>query len=313
MSDMHGLVIRPETPADYADIAAINARAFDFRAMEPALVALLRQRRAYDAALALVAQLHGQVVGNVLFSPVRLRLMDEDVNAVILAPIAVDPPQQGHGVGRALIMEGHRIARSKGYVLSVLVGHPSYYPRFGYQVHAYGGSVLTVHGERLDARQLEWRAPTENDVPALRALWWHEESRVDFGIDPGDEFLEWVSPDPGIEARAYLRGSEIAGFVRIPRSNPLRPKYFLAQDAWTAQAIAYMLLHEAERPGALELPLHPHSASASVLGTARAESWEPAMAYSLGPNPFDRYYAQVQVGGRTPGRVIWPVAFDVAE
>ena len=119
------LTIRPETTADYADIAAITARAFG-RAAEAVVVALLRHRRAFDPTMSLVAEDEGRIVGHVMFSPpYRLRLLGTDVSAVNLAPIAVDPLMQGRGVGGALIEYGHSLARAKGYAFSFLLGHPT--------------------------------------------------------------------------------------------------------------------------------------------------------------------------------------------
>src|SRR5687768_7027727 len=108
------ITIRPETPADYADIGALTARAFG-RAAEATVVALLRQRRAFDPTLSLVAEVDGRIAGHVMFSPYSLRLLGEDVHAVNLAPLAVEPLMQGRGIGGALIEYGHSLARAKGY------------------------------------------------------------------------------------------------------------------------------------------------------------------------------------------------------
>src|SRR5262245_14042276 len=99
------MIIRPETPADYADIAAINARAFR-RGAEPTLVSLLRHRRDYDPDLALVAEIDGRRVGYAMFVQYRIRLMGETVPAVNLAPLAVDVTHQRTGIGGALIAKG---------------------------------------------------------------------------------------------------------------------------------------------------------------------------------------------------------------
>ena len=52
---------------------------------------------------------------------------------LILAPLAVTPDRQGRGIGGALIRAAHTAAEQAGYSLIVLVGHPTYYPRFGYR------------------------------------------------------------------------------------------------------------------------------------------------------------------------------------
>ncbi len=100
------ITIRQERVTDYATIGELHARAFGNRAVESTIVALLRQRRAFDPELSLVAEIDGKVVGHVLFSPYQIRLLDQTIPAVNLAPIAVDPKYQGQGIGGQLVLEG---------------------------------------------------------------------------------------------------------------------------------------------------------------------------------------------------------------
>ncbi len=294
--------IRPETPADYAAIAGVNARAFG-RAAEAVIVDLLRHRARFDPELSLVAELDGRMVGHVLFSPQTIRLLGEDVETVSLAPIAVDPGHQREGVGGALIREGHDLAKTKGYALSYLLGHTTYYPRFGYRTGAYGASSLRVATGEFSVGSLEARPLADADIPALRDLWRREEGAVDFAVDPSDSLMEWLSPRPGVQALVYTRGGEIVGFARVEGA---AARYFLARDGETARQMARSI------GDAVEPPLHPGSASASALGTADASAWDAAMVCPFMPSPFDDYYAQVQAGTRLPGRVIWGVEFDLA-
>jgi predicted N-acetyltransferase YhbS len=83
--------IRPETPQDYAAVANVHVRAFGQRLAEALIVALHRQRPLYDAELSLVAEIDGRIVGHVLFSPQKIRLLGQAVLAVNLAPIAIEP------------------------------------------------------------------------------------------------------------------------------------------------------------------------------------------------------------------------------
>src|SRR5947209_10246289 len=164
------LIIRPECIADYATIGDLQARAFGNRVSEPLVVALLRRRRSFDPELSLVAEIDGRIIGHVLFSPHQIRLLDQTVPAVNLAPIAVDPAFQGQGIGSRLIAEGHAVAAARGYTISFLLGHPTYYPRFGYRTRAYGSAQLAVSIDALPDDLLEIHDPTNGDVPALYEL-----------------------------------------------------------------------------------------------------------------------------------------------
>lgn len=307
------LIIRSETPSDYAAIAAVNVRAFGEHTGEAVLVALLRQRPAFDPTLSLVAEQSGHVVGHVLFSPHTVWLLGEAVRAVNLAPIAIDPAHQRQGIGRRLIEAGHVLARAKGYAFSFLLGHTSYYPRLGYRTRAYGAATLTLRLTELTTRRtLLARRPTEADGPALQRLWYDTESALDFALEPGREFLDWVSPNPLMESTVFVEAEQVVGYMRGPSAERHRPRVFLARDADIARQMVATV--SPNGPDAeFALPLHPASPVTTGLGLAKAEAWEAAMAYPLRPSPFDEYYAQVSAGTRPPGQVIWPTMFDLAE
>ncbi|MDQ2741765.1 MAG: N-acetyltransferase [Chloroflexota bacterium] len=304
--------IRPETVRDYAAIADLHARAFGNRSHEPIIVTLLRQRAAFDPELSLVAERDGRIVGHVLFSPHTIRLLAHPVRAVNLAPIAVEPAQQGQGIGGALIEEGHRMARARGYAISFLLGHSSYYPRFGYRTRAYGWSTVTVATETLTAEPLEGQAPRPDDIAQLDALWRQAESEVDFSIDPGPDLLDWISPNPAIQALVYRRDGEVVGYTRIHRLEPAEPRIFLARGGEAGQAMAGDIARRAG-PGmqTLTLPIHPAAASAGSFADATIAAWEAAMAVPLAGSSLQDYLELVARGQRPPGMVVWPVAFDL--
>lgn len=308
--------IRPESVQDYTAISQVLLRAFDNQMGIVALVALLRLRQQFDPELSLVAEMEGRVVGHVLFSPYTVRLLDGDLRAVNLSPLAIDPGYQNQGVGTALVEEGHRLARAKGYPLSTVLGHPPYYPRFGYQTGVYGSASITINTDTLpelggfSKKLLEQRDPIEGDIPTLERLWLHEEGGVDFALYPENNFSEWLSPNPIIASTVYLRDGEIVGYTRIRETEPTSPRIFLAADHDAALKMAgeigFVTTH-------ITLPLHPRSASASAFGVPTAEAWQAGMAMSLLPNPFDDYLPMVKAGARPPGRSIWPTPFDLAE
>jgi len=128
--------IRPEGEGDRAAIFDVNARAFATDA-EARLVDRLRDAGA--ATVSLVAERDGRVVGHVLFSPVRIVPDAGEVGAIGLAPVAVEPALQKTGIGGALIRAGFEACRERGHVLVFVLGHPSYYPRFGFEPAARHG------------------------------------------------------------------------------------------------------------------------------------------------------------------------------
>lgn len=303
------MLIRPETPLDYAAIAALHACAFGSRAVEASVVALRRQSPLYDPELSLVAVIDGQIAGHVLLAPCSIRILNRDVRAVNLAPIAVQPQRQRQGIGRALIGEAHAAARAKGHAVCFLLGDPSYYSRFGYVPNAYGSSFAEVPAIPQAGYGIHRRAIDCADVPALAALWRIEEAGVDFAIDPGWDPIEWLSPHPAVQASVYTSAGEVVGYTRVHSGEPHTPRAFIARDERAALAIARILALDAA--GAkLVLPLHPYSRSARAF-KAQCQAWEAGMACALAPSSLEDYLAQVESGRRIPGRPVWPVCFDV--
>lgn len=90
-------------------------------------------RRNGNLTLSLVAELDGDVVAHVGFSPVGFDPQPPRLRAVQLSPLAVLPPHQGRGIGGALVIEGIARCRDLGFDAMFLLGHPSYYPRFGFR------------------------------------------------------------------------------------------------------------------------------------------------------------------------------------
>lgn len=123
--------IREEIAEDFAAIYEINEAAFG-RPDESLLVVRLRSRKAIIHSL--VAGLNGELIGHALFSPVMIH-GDSGVVTVAcgLGPVAVLPAYQKQGIGSALTTTGIELCREAGYRAMIVLGHPSYYPRFGFQ------------------------------------------------------------------------------------------------------------------------------------------------------------------------------------
>ncbi|WP_424359382.1 GNAT family N-acetyltransferase [Methanocella sp. MCL-LM] len=125
------MIIRAETADDYAGIYEVNWQAFE-RAAESRLVNMLRESEHYVPGLSLVAVKDGQVVGHIMFTRLAIETQDGIIESLSLAPVAVLPAFQGQGIGSKLVTEGLKACKTLGFKSVVVVGHPEYYPRFGF-------------------------------------------------------------------------------------------------------------------------------------------------------------------------------------
>jgi predicted N-acetyltransferase YhbS len=306
----NNITVRAETVKDYTAITAVEMAAFGERVGEALVVMLQRERADFNPALSLVAELDGKVVGHVLFTPHQVRLLGETVQAVNLAPIAVDPMSQKSGIGKLLIEEGHRIAREKGYAFSFLLGHPTYYPRFGYLTGTYGFANLKLAITRIEYDLIVGDIK-QADIAEVYRIWEEVEGTSDFALNPGTALLDWLSPSPLVESRVYRnQSSQLVGYTRINKNRPANPIRFLARDEESARQIASHLANT-YNVDELVLPLHPTSKLAQVLGNSQVTTTESAMVCPLMPSPFDRYYLEVKNGNRVAGSPIWSTAFDL--
>jgi putative acetyltransferase len=122
------MLIRPEIEDDRDAVYAVNASAFDTPS-EADLVDTLREQA--KPVISLVAEVDGKVVGHIMFSPVTLST-DPGLKVMGLAPMAVAPKYQRQGIGSALVRAGLEQCGPRGFVAVVVLGHPEYYPRFGF-------------------------------------------------------------------------------------------------------------------------------------------------------------------------------------
>jgi len=125
------VIVRPETVRDQEAIRRVNELAFG-RPAEAVIVDTLRGSTTYVPELSVVAEADGQIVGYALFSEVTVRGQPGSWTLVALGPIAVLPEFQKQEIGRQLIETGLKRAAELGYGAAVLIGHPTYYPRFGF-------------------------------------------------------------------------------------------------------------------------------------------------------------------------------------
>lgn len=121
--------IRAEREADRQAVHALNASAFETDA-EASLVEKLRASA--PPFISLVAEVDDVIVGHIMFTPVSLSGYTE-LKIMGLAPMAVTPEKQNSGIGGKLVEAGLEHCRSLGYGAVFVLGHPTYYPRFGFE------------------------------------------------------------------------------------------------------------------------------------------------------------------------------------
>jgi putative acetyltransferase len=127
---MMDVVVRVERPADVAAIRQINELAFA-QTLEADLVDQLRE--SCSDSVSLIAENAGVVVGHILFTPAVIEAEARFVPGMALAPMAVHPDWQRHGIGSRLVERGVLHLRERRCPFIVVVGHPDYYPRFGFE------------------------------------------------------------------------------------------------------------------------------------------------------------------------------------
>jgi putative acetyltransferase len=130
--EARNVLIRDEKDTDYGVISDVTKSAFETMEIsnhtEQFIIDALRSAKALTVSL--VAEIDGLVVGHIAFSPVT---MSDGTNGWYgLGPVSVRPDFHRKGIGKALIQEGLSRLRKLNAKGCCLVGHPEYYPQFGF-------------------------------------------------------------------------------------------------------------------------------------------------------------------------------------
>jgi putative acetyltransferase len=153
------LLLRPESAHDHGAIFDLVRRAFGNRETESKLVDLIRDRG--NARLATVAEEQGELVGYVLGSPLTLDPR-APLKCIGIGPVAVIPQRQKDGIGSQLMRHAIQLATDAGVDALFLLGHPAYYPRFGFRAT----HIRNEYGATDAFMQLELRAGCLDGVEA---------------------------------------------------------------------------------------------------------------------------------------------------
>jgi putative acetyltransferase len=125
------ITIQAEKEEDFAATHEINVLAFG-QENEARLVKKIREAPDFITELSLVAIKKGKVVGHILFSRITIQSKIGSFPALALAPMAIHPEFQNQGIGSKLVRQGLEHCRNQGYKIVIVIGHPQYYPHFGF-------------------------------------------------------------------------------------------------------------------------------------------------------------------------------------
>ena len=150
--------IRRERPQDYTAVERLTYDAFlnvelpgRQRCDEHYLVHLLRQSEAFVPELNCVAEVDGRLAGHIIYARSTLEpLRGEPLSVLTFGPLSVAPDMQGRGIGGALVRHTVAEAARLGWPSILIYGHPSYYPRFGFEP-ARNFGITSPEGEAPDA------------------------------------------------------------------------------------------------------------------------------------------------------------------
>ena len=128
--------VRVERPEDIPQIRMINEQAFGQTA-EAGIVDTLRA--SCPGCLSMVAEDEQGLAGHIFFSPAVIENAGGRIEGTGLAPMAVLPNRQRQGIGSALVKCGLELLRMKGSPFVIVLGHPAFYPRFGFEIASTRG------------------------------------------------------------------------------------------------------------------------------------------------------------------------------
>ena len=142
------VTVRSEKPEDIAAIRRLNETTFG-QSAEADIVDRLRE--SCPEIISLVAEDNSGLVGHILFSPAEILSMGTRVEGMGLAPMVVLRERQREGIGTRLITEGLNLLQKNACPYVIVLGHPEYYPRFGFEPAAKYRIVCQWEGIPSDA------------------------------------------------------------------------------------------------------------------------------------------------------------------
>ena len=142
------LSLRTEQLEDYEEVIELTDLAFKHMPFsnqrEGELVRKLRKSVSFVEDMSIVAVLNNKIVGHILFTKINIEDGTKIYETLTLAPVSVHPDYQLKGIGSKLIKEGLERAKKLGFRSVIVVGHPEYYPKFGFESAAKYGIKSSI-------------------------------------------------------------------------------------------------------------------------------------------------------------------------
>src|SRR5262245_52193770 len=182
-------------PNEFSDVRALAEHAFGDDPTIGALLDALRGSWSWDGDLSFVAELNGELVGQILYTPAWLDTASHLVDVLVLSPMSVRPDWQRRAVGSRLITATLEVVKARSIPMVFLEGHPAYYPRFGFEPAGVIGIVapsLRIPADAFMANRLPAYDPTMTGTLVYPDAFWRTDA---VGLRPSAASKSQTTPD----------------------------------------------------------------------------------------------------------------------
>jgi len=320
------IALRSELLSDFNKISLVIREAFEIDFLNgnvPALhvsevtwVDYLRHSEHYDNDLAIVALVNNEIVGHIMYTPCNMRFYGIEVKAVALSIVSVRPSFQKCGIGKKLIEEGLKISREKGYQLSFVLGHPSYYPRFGYIINGFGESSIVIKSEFFQCipNNIKEVAVQDHHMDQLVSMHYKTYEGVNVYGSPSRQIIEWKSISPHLKT-SVLEEEDIKGYIRyVKHDNVIEVKKIVSNNNQDLVKCISYIFQQNPNIKELKLPINPQSSILDGLEYSKVcQKWEASMLFKIDPkfSSFDKYMDDIQTNEEQLGAFLWPMCLDL--
>lgn len=212
-TDVNPHAPRPERPDDAPAIATLLDRAFENHARESRLWELLRGTSIYAEASTYVVERDGHIRAAALAIPRVVRLRGAPIACAAIGPVAVDPADQGQGLGRQVLETILAdVRRAADAILTI--GPPRFFAPLGFE-RAFAQTRITYRLPLEDPVGLTWRGIRGEDLSTCRSFFARCHASVSGAEERTLEALDWDSPHELVHTVCLEHEGTLRGYVRF--------------------------------------------------------------------------------------------------